>query len=62
MQLSNVGQIERKTQNRVAQLFRDELKYTYLGNWKDRLNNSNIEEELLTGAGENFETVQLIAC
>lgn len=43
-----VGQVERKTQNRVVQLFRDELKYTYLGNWEDRLNNSNIEEELLT--------------
>lgn len=43
-----VGQVERKTQNRVVQLFRDELGYTYLGNWEDRLNNSNIEEELLT--------------
>ncbi|MEW6327864.1 MAG: HsdR family type I site-specific deoxyribonuclease [Thermodesulfobacteriota bacterium] len=47
--MSEVGQIERRTQNRVVQLFRDELKYTYLGNWEDRPDNSNIEEELLTG-------------
>jgi type I restriction enzyme R subunit len=33
MQLSDVGQIERITQNRVVKLFRDELKYTYPGNW-----------------------------
>jgi len=38
-----VGQPERITQNRVVKLFRDELKYTYLGNWEDRPNNSNID-------------------
>lgn len=43
----NVGQIERETQNRIIKLFRDELGYTYLGNWEDRPNNSNIEEKLL---------------
>jgi len=48
MQLSDVGQIERKTQNRVVKLFRDTLDYTYLGNWEDRPDNSNIEEGLLT--------------
>ena len=48
MQLSDVGQIERKTQNRVVKLFRNTLDYTYLGNWEDRPDNSNIEEELLT--------------
>jgi type I restriction enzyme R subunit len=46
--MSAVGQPERLTQNRVVQLFKDELKYAYLGNWEDRPNNSNIEEELLT--------------
>ena len=46
--MNTVGQIERLTQNRIVRLFRDELKYTYLGNWEDRTNNSNIEEELLT--------------
>ena len=42
-----VGQKERKTQNRVVELFHDVLKYDYLGNWQDRENNSNIETELL---------------
>jgi type I restriction enzyme R subunit len=46
--MSQVGQAERLTQNRVVTLFRDELNYTYLGNWEDRQDNSNIEEELLT--------------
>lgn len=42
----SVGQIERKTQNRVIRLFQDDLGYTYLGSWENR-ENSNIEEELL---------------
>lgn len=46
--MSQVGQSERATQNRVIALFRDELGYRYLGNWKDRTGNSNIEEALLT--------------
>jgi len=45
--MNNVGQIERVTQERVIALFQEELGYTYLGNWKDRENNSNIEEDLL---------------
>lgn len=36
-----------RTQDRVVALVRDELKYEHLGNWEDRSNNSNIEEELL---------------
>ena len=46
MTLNNeaVGQIERATQNRVVSLFRNKLEYDYLGNWEDRLGNSNIEE------------------
>jgi type I restriction enzyme R subunit len=51
----NVGQIERATQNRIVGLFRDRLKYEYLGNWEDRLDNSNIEEgevrKYLSGRG-----------
>lgn len=39
-----VGQIERATQNRVVKLFQEKLGYEYLGNWEDRLDNSNIEE------------------
>ncbi|MDD4363934.1 MAG: type I restriction endonuclease, partial [Atribacterota bacterium] len=42
-----VGQIERLTQDRIVKLFCDKLHYRYLGNWKDRQKNSNIEENLL---------------
>jgi len=45
--LSNIGQIERITQNRVVNLFR-QLGYTYLGNWETRDNNRNIEADLLS--------------
>jgi type I restriction enzyme, R subunit len=44
----NIGQSERATQNRVIALFRNELRYRYLGDWTDRDDNSNIEEGLLT--------------
>ena len=45
----HIGEKEIKTQKRLIQLFQDKknLNYTYLGNWKDREKNSNIEEELL---------------
>jgi len=46
--MNAVGKPERETQNRVIALFRDELKYRYLGDWTDRPDNSNIEEKLLT--------------
>lgn len=44
-----IAQIERKTQDRVIDLFthKNKLGYTYLGNWEERQSNSNIEEELL---------------
>lgn len=45
--MNTVGQIERITQNRIVQLFEKQLYYENLGNWEDRLNNSNIEEELV---------------
>jgi type I restriction enzyme R subunit len=44
--MNRVGQRERATQNRVIKLFKD-LGYTYLGNWEEREQNSNIEEEAL---------------
>jgi type I restriction enzyme R subunit len=44
--MSAVGQIERKTQNRVAALFRERLGYEYGGNRED-LDNRNIDEALL---------------
>ena len=46
--MSNVGQPERKAQDRVIELFRDSLDYEYLGNWAHRGGNSNVEVELLT--------------
>lgn len=45
--MSDVGQIERKAQDRVVGLFRDQLDYDYLGNWEYRESNSNIEADLL---------------
>ena len=42
--MSKVGQIERSTQNRILQLFQQQLQYDYLGNWEEREGNSNIEE------------------
>jgi hypothetical protein len=45
--MSTVGQIEKKTQARVVQLFQDQLGYAYLGNWIDRAGNSNIEQDYL---------------
>ncbi|WP_270257588.1 type I restriction endonuclease subunit R [Kocuria marina] len=45
--MSDVGQIERKAQDRVVKLFRDRLDYEYQGNWEYREGNSNIEAELL---------------
>lgn len=45
--MSGVGQRERECQNRLVRLFRDQLDYRYLGNWEERPENSNTEEELL---------------
>ena len=45
--MSEVGQRERVTQNRIVKLFRNDLGYRYLGNLQD-LNNKNIREHDLT--------------
>ncbi len=45
--MSTVGQIEKRTQERVVRLFRDVLGYDYLGDWSDREGNRNIESEWL---------------
>jgi type I restriction enzyme R subunit len=39
---------ERSTQDRVISLFHEKLDYRYLGDWKDRAGNSNIEAGILT--------------
>ena len=45
--MSKIGQRERATQDRVVRLFRQQLKYEYFGNWEERLDNRNIEPDLL---------------
>jgi len=45
--VSTVGQLERKTQKHVVELFRDQLGYEYLGDWDERPGNANVEERLL---------------
>ena len=46
--MSGIGQSERATQQRVINLFREELGYRYLGDWSTRDGNSNIEVGLLS--------------
>lgn len=45
--MSSVGQMEKKTQQRVVRLLQEELGYAHLGNWAERENNRNIEPALL---------------
>jgi type I restriction enzyme R subunit len=45
--VSTVGQREILTQRHVVELFQQRLGYRYLGNWKGRPGNSNVEPELL---------------
>ena len=58
---SQIVKPERATQNRVIQLLQEQLGYTYLGNWEDRDDNSNIEEshlkQYLTGTCKYSETI-----
>lgn len=62
--MSGVGKIERITQNRIVALFRDELNYSYLGDWEEREGNSNIEEKLvsdyLASAGYSGEHISRV--
>lgn len=45
--MSQVGEIEARTQKRVVEYLLNSLGYKYLGYWKDRDGNSNVEEEEL---------------
>lgn len=45
--MSEIGKKEYETQQRVIAMFREELNYRYLGNWEDREENSNAEEDIL---------------
>ena len=42
--MSDIGKPERVTQDRVVALFEQQLHYSYLGDWSDRVGNSNVEE------------------
>lgn len=44
---SHIGEPERPVQNRVLALFKEKLKYEYLGNYEYRTYNRNIERKLL---------------
>lgn len=44
---SQIGKLERATQNRVLQLFQKELGYDYLGDWEDESRTIPVEEDLL---------------
>lgn len=58
--MSKVGQKERATQNRIIQLFKEQLQYVYLGNWEERDTNSNIEEAELRKFLQNKYSDELI--
>ena len=42
--MSTIGQIERATQNRIVQLFQQQLHYRYIGNLEDDDYNTNLRE------------------
>ena len=45
--MSDVGQQERATQNRVVKLFQNQLGYSYLGNWENGERTMPVEDRLL---------------
>ncbi|MDE2870776.1 MAG: HsdR family type I site-specific deoxyribonuclease [Gemmatimonadota bacterium] len=45
--MTPVGEKEIETQRRVVALFRDALGYRYLGDWRDRDGNRNVESRIL---------------
>ena len=47
--MSDVGQKERATQNRVIRLFKERLGYAYLGNWEESERSMPVEDGLLCG-------------
>ena len=59
MQAINVGEKEKKTQDKVLNLFQNELGYTYLGDWTEK-DNSNIEQDLLINYLKNNYNETLI--
>ena len=50
-----IGQNERATQNRVIALFRDQLDYSYLGDWSDRSGNSGSSSSDYSGSNDSSQ-------
>ncbi len=59
--MSRLSQPEIITQKRLIDLFDSQMGYNYLGDWRDRDNNSNIEEGLLTQnlSSRNYTQAQI---
>jgi type I restriction enzyme R subunit len=51
----SVGQLERKTQNRIVELFKNLLNYDYLGNWKERAGNRNFDIKIVLTGGAQYK-------
>ena len=47
--MTTVGERELRTQLRVVEFVRDALGYDYLGHWKNRQDNANVERKRLAG-------------
>lgn len=45
--MNSIGKPERESQNRIIQLFKNNLDYKYLGNWQEEERTLPLEEELL---------------
>lgn len=62
--MPGVSQPEIVTQKRLIKLFQEELGYTYLGDYKQRDNNTNIEEESLAkwlaGRGHTPQQIAMV--
>ena len=62
--MSTIGEREICTQRRVVDFFTSALKFAYLGNWKERAGNSNLEQDLLTdwlnGQGHSEQVVSKV--
>lgn len=61
--MNNVSKPERATQDRVIELFTQQLGYRYLGNWADREGNHCIDEGLLTAhlTGQGYSPTHISA-
>ena len=61
--MTNVSKPERATQDRVIELFTQQLGYRYLGDWSEREGNHCIEEGLLTAhlAGQGYSPAHISA-